>query len=181
MSRNSGAAWSPRDRGGGARDDRASPDRRSGQGRTPRGDFTSPDRSHASPGAAGAAGQWRSSPRHTPSPRGLTSHLAKCVTEEDVVSAVQTHALDAVQRWRDRKGGSLLHVVAKNPLGAGGVRECLRVGGFDPNLQRTSDGCTPLHLACFNKKREDGVSDIAQLLLHAGARRDIMNTCVIPT
>jgi hypothetical protein len=158
-------------------------------GDSDRGRYVPPHARASGPTRSGRGGSPRSPARgeHT-SPREISSQLSRCVTEEDVASAVQQNTLSAVRQWRDRKGGSLLHTVTDNTIkgqaSARGVRECLRLG-FDPNLQRSKDGCTPLHIACFRKGGEDAITlalrnDIAEMLLKSHARTDVVNRFVIP-
>lgn len=75
-----------------------------------------------------------------------------------------------MNKWKDRKGGSLLHTAAEKSSFFG-VQACIKLG-LDLDMQRSHDKCTPLHLACFGKDRS---GDIIELLLTSGARTDIEN------
>jgi oligoribonuclease (3'-5' exoribonuclease) len=64
-----------------------------------------------------------------------------------------THGLDTVSTWRDESSKHkhrLVHIAAMRsyPLALKAMAEM----GFDLNVQRDSDKCTPLHLAIFYKK-----------------------------
>lgn len=103
---------------------------------------------------------------------GLAFELAQCVTEEQASAFVKRHDPATLERWRDRKGGSLLHVAAEKLL-LFGVKACIELG-LDLDMQRKHDMCTPLHLACFGKNRS---GDVIELLLKSGAGVDIKNKC----
>lgn len=104
------------------------------------------------PGEAGA----QDAPKDAPVTAALDA-LALCKVEDEWLASiqklVQEHSLEAVQAWHD-KGNKhqhrLIHLaVAKN---FAGVVELLKELGFDINVPRASDQCTPLHLAMWYRK-----------------------------
>ena len=64
---------------------------------------------------------------------------------------VKEHGISAVESWRDMRETHqhhLIHLaVAQNYMEV--VRVMIQRLGFDPNIPRISDGCTPLHLAIW--------------------------------
>ena len=82
------------------------------------------------------------------------------MTPEDAwVSAmpelVKTYGLEALSSWRDERNKhkhKLVHTAAARCFVA--VLKAMAALGFDLNVQRDSDQCTPLHLAIFYKKPE---------------------------
>ena len=82
------------------------------------------------------------------------------MTSEDAwVSAmpelVKTYGLEALSSWRDERNKhkhKLVHTAAARCFVA--VLKAMAALGFDLNVQRDSDQCTPLHLAIFYKKPE---------------------------
>ena len=83
--------------------------------------------------------------------------LLEAKTEEDWLvqlrALLATHGLDVLSTWRDESNKHkhrLVHIAAMRsyPLALKAMAEM----GFDLNVQRDSDKCTPLHLAIFFKK-----------------------------
>eukprot|EP00747_Dinoflagellata_sp_TGD_P152715 gnl/TRDRNA2_/TRDRNA2_177331_c8_seq4.p1 gnl/TRDRNA2_/TRDRNA2_177331_c8~~gnl/TRDRNA2_/TRDRNA2_177331_c8_seq4.p1 ORF type:complete len:519 (+),score=80.68 gnl/TRDRNA2_/TRDRNA2_177331_c8_seq4:77-1633(+) len=85
---------------------------------------------------------------------------------------VHEHGLDAVESWRDdqdKHRHHLIHLaVARNFLDV--VKMMVSELGFDVNIPRVSDKCTPLHLAIWFQH-----PDMAALLLSLGADQDLEN------
>lgn len=68
---------------------------------------------------------------------------------------IETYGLEALSAWRDERNKhkhKLVHTAAARCFVV--VLKAMAALGFDLNVQRDSDQCTPLHLAIFYKKPE---------------------------
>ena len=101
----------------------------------------------------------------------------KVRTLKDLAKLRRSVGDKAVLNWRDKKGGSLLHVLAERGGSAEAAQAAIQMG-FDVNLQRSRDLNSPLHLATFFKN-----TGVARVLIQAGAKKELRNkygeTCVV--
>ena len=86
---------------------------------------------------------------------------------------VEEHGLSAVENWcdeRDKHNHHLIHLaVRKNATQV--IKVMVSELGFDPNIHRVSDKCTPLHLAIWFNHPE-----VARLLISYGADQTLENS-----
>ena len=69
---------------------------------------------------------------------------------------VEKHGFGIVENWCDERGKHkhrLAHIAVKSNF-MEGVKVMVFDLGFDPNVRRISDKCTPLHLAIWFKQKE---------------------------
>lgn len=98
----------------------------------------------------------------------MDAALLKARSASDVRKLRERFGVPALRKWRDRKGGSLLHVLAERGGSAEAARLVLAFTEVDG--RRKSDLNTALHLAGFSKNPE-----VAKALLAAGADGSILN------
>ena len=86
---------------------------------------------------------------------------------------VEGHGLSIVEDWcdeRDRHKHRLIHLAVKSNF-VELIKVMVSELGFDPNICRTSDKCTPLHLAIWFNYPE-----MAMLLISHGADQSLENS-----
>ncbi len=130
---------------------------------------------------AGMSG--RKSPRRAKSPAraeapdadaaclSISESADEAVWLKDIPNLVESHGLAAVNAWasQGKHRHRLVHIATvKEYIQA---LELMRELGFDINVQRDSDKCTPLHLAIFYKKPR-----AAKTLIALGADRSVKNS-----
>ena len=87
-------------------------------------------------------------------PRGLAcSALSTLKTQEEwlvkLTGLVEEHGFHIMQSWSEHRSNHKLNIlqVAAVMNFTEVVKVMVSEFGFDPNIPRISDGCTPLHLA----------------------------------
>ena len=111
-------------------------------------------------------------------PRGLAcSALSTLKAQEEwlvkLTGLVEEHGFHDVQNWSEHRSNDKLNIlqVAAVMNFTEVVKVTVSEFGFDPNIPRISDSCTPLHLAIWYKCRE-----MAGLLISFGADRKLKNS-----
>ena len=107
----------------------------------------------------------------------LRTNLLVLETQEEWIAKleglVEEHGLSTVENWcdeRDKHNHHLIHLaVHRNATQV--IKVMVSELGFDPNIHRISDKCTPLHLAIWFHHPE-----VARLLISYGADQNLENS-----
>ena len=108
--------------------------------------------------------------------------MALHASEEDawlsaMPTLIETHGLEVLSAWRDdrtKHKHKLVHTAAAKCFVE--VLKAMAALGFDMNVQRDSDQCTPLHLAIFYKKPQ-AIAALKELGADASLKNSYGESC----